>query len=306
MKATFFLPILCSAMLLLQSCGESQPDFSSAEIQEAFRFNDSIAAIGKDMKLAVYGSVIETGASIAVMGDSAMPMQSTYKFPLALTVLHLCEQKGIALDSPVPVLASDLVPDTWSPMRDSLGTKGFSVSVKDLIYFVTSCSDNIACDVLFRFCGGTQTVDSYIAAKGFPEIEIRNTERELHENWRRQYQNTTPPKVMTELLSAFFKGDLLNKQHTAYLLDLLIQNKTGDARIRAGIPKGVVVADKTGTCYPDDGPGTVNDIGIINLPDGKHLALSVYITDARVDIDQAQAAIAAAARLVYAHFTEHP
>lgn len=288
---------------LLACCSDSSRGLSPAEIRRAEAFTKELGSIGKKMQLSFYALEIETGNALSMVGDTAMPMQSTYKFPLALTVLHLCEQKGIALDSPVPVLANDLVPDTWSPMRDSLGTKGYSLPLKDLLYFVTANSDNIACDVLFRFCGGTQSVDSYIAAKGFPEIEIRNTERELHEDWRRQYQNTTPPKVMAELLAAFFKGKMLNEQHTAYLLDLLIHNKTGDARIRAGLPPGTEVADKTGTCYPEDGPGTVNDVGIITLPNGNHLAMSVYITNARVGIDTAQAAIASVAKAVYRHYT---
>ncbi|GAA4449324.1 CepA family extended-spectrum class A beta-lactamase [Rurimicrobium arvi] len=262
----------------------------------------AIDSIGSNMKLALYATELETGESISVNGDTAMPMQSTFKFPLALAVLHQCEVQNIRLDTSIQIYATDLIENTWSPMRDSLGTKSFRLPLKDLLYFVTACSDNIACDVLFRFCGGPDQVDSFIAEKGFPDIEIRNTEAELHEVWQRQYKNSTSPHAMSELLLAFYKNKVVNKEHTDYLLDLMLHNKTGDARIRAGVPEGTPVADKTGTCYPDNGPGTVNDIAIVTLPNGNHLALSVYITDAHVDVDHGQAAIANATRLVYRYF----
>lgn len=302
MKQTFLALTLITTFLFLTSCQESASGISQEEVLKAEQFGKDIGAVGKDMTLAFYALEMETGNALSTKGDTCMPMQSTFKFPLALAVLHRCESEGIDLETAVSVLKTDLIEETWSPMRDSLGNKGYSVSVKDLLYFVTSCSDNIACDVLFRFCGGPAKVDSFIAAKGFPAIEIRNTEVELHEDWKRQYQNCTPPQVMSELLVAFFKKRIVNEKHTAFLLDLMIHNKTGDARIRAGVPEGTEVADKTGTCYPNDGPGTINDIAIITLPNGNHLALSVYITNAQVAIDKGEAAIAATTDLVYRHF----
>lgn len=294
---------LLAATLLLHSCHDAESPLSASEMQRAEMFGKEIGGIGKDMKLAFHAIEIESGNAVSVLGDTAMPMQSTYKFPLALAVLQRCELEHLDLETPLSVLSSDLVENTWSPMRDSLGTKGYTLPVKDLLYFVMATSDNIACDVLFRFCGGPAAVDSVIAQMGFPGIEIRNTEVELHEDWKRQYQNTTAPQTMSALLQAFFFGKIVNETHTAFLLQLMKDNKTGDARIRAGLPQGTEVADKTGTCYPEGGPGTVNDIGIVTLPNGKHLAMSVYITDARVDIDKAQAAVAEVAKAVYRHYT---
>lgn len=284
-------------------CSDGNRGLSPAEIRRAEALGKELGSIGKKMQLSFYALEIETGNALSMLGDTAMPMQSTYKFPLALAVLQRCEREQLSLETPVSVFPSDLIEDTWSPMRDSLGTKGYTLPIKALLYFVTATSDNIACDVLFRFCGGPAAVDSFLAAKGFPAIEIRNTEVELHENWRRQYQNTTSPQMMSLLLQAFFQQKILNRAHTDFLYQLMKGNKTGDARLRAGLPPGTEVADKTGTCYPKDGPGTVNDVGIITLPNGNHLAMSVYITNARVGIDTAQAAIASVAKAVYRHYT---
>ncbi|MGC4056701.1 MAG: class A beta-lactamase [Chitinophagaceae bacterium] len=290
-------------LIQLIACSSLQSPDNGTDQKRKTSLVKAVDSIGSNMKLALYAKELETGNSISVNGDTAMPMQSTFKFPLALAVLHQCEVQNIRLDTSIQILAADLTEDTWSPMRDSLGTKSFRLPLKDLLYFVIACSDNIACDVLFRFCAGPQQVDSFIAKQGYQGIEIHNTEAELHEVWQRQYQNSTSPHAMSDLLVAFYKEEIVNKEHTDYLTDLMLHNKTGDARIRAGVPKGTEVADKTGTCYPENGPGTINDIAIITLPNGNHLALSVYITDAHVDVDQGQAAIANATRLVYGYFT---
>jgi beta-lactamase class A len=67
---------------------------------------------------------------------------------------------------------------------------------------------------------------------------------------------------------------------TTLLLKLMTETETGDRRIKRGLSDGASVAHKTGTGGTDKGiTGATNDIGIITLPDGRHILLAVYVSD---------------------------
>jgi beta-lactamase class A len=110
------------------------------------------------------------------------------------------------------------------------------------------------------------------------------------------------PKGMLALLTKLWKGEVLSKANTALLLDIMYRCETGVNRIKGMLPPGTRVAHKTGTY-----PGTANDIGIIDLPDGTHLALTVYIKKStKIQGPDLEATIAQAARAVYDHFLFTP
>ena len=76
----------------------------------------------------------------------------------------------------------------------------------------------------------------------------------------------------------------------------MIANKTGDARLRAGLPHDWRIGDKTGTGER----GTANDIAIAWPPGRKPIIVVVYLTGSTVSPDQQSAAIADVARAVTA------
>jgi beta-lactamase class A len=58
------------------------------------------------------------------------------------------------------------------------------------------------------------------------------------------------------------------------------ESKTGVARILSLLPKGTVVADKTGASGMQDGrAAATNDIGLVTLPDGRHMAIAIFVSD---------------------------
>ena len=92
-------------------------------------------------------------------------------------------------------------------------------------------------------------------------------------------RDTTTPKAMTESLNKLVFGDALELTQQDQLLAWLKGNTTGSARIRAGVPKGWLVGDKTGT----GSYGTTNDIGIIWPPQGSPIIVSIYFTQNKKD-----------------------
>ncbi len=103
---------------------------------------------------------------------------------------------------------------------------------------------------------------------------------------------------MLTLLTKLWKGELLSAEHTAALLDIMYRCETGAGRIKGMLPIGTKVAHKTGTY-----PGTVNDVGIIDLPDGTHVAVALYLKQSnKIEGKALEDAIAQSARAVYDFF----
>ncbi len=235
-------------------------------------------------KLGVAMLNIETGDTFSYNGYEHMPMQSTYKFPLALMVMDEIDKGRLDLQGETLISKSMMDEETHSPLRDKYGMKDVHISLHEIVYYTVAQSDNIGCDVLFRLVGGPARVDSFMHAKGFKGIQIVSTEAELHEDVNRQYDNWTEPVEMVNILSAFYQQKLISKTATDTLRNIMERTTGGAGRIKGLLPAGTVVAHKTGTCAPDDGVNTINDTGVITMPDGKHLAIAIYVADAKADI----------------------
>ncbi|HYF68201.1 MAG TPA: serine hydrolase [Ohtaekwangia sp.] len=166
-------------------------------------------------------------------------------------------------------------------------------------------SDNNGCDILFSLLGEPIAVEQYVHSIGIKDMAIRNTEAEMHQTWDLQFKNWCTPHAMTKLLELFHTQNVLSKSSHDILWNMMAKNTTGTKRIRGHLPKGTIVADRTGTGAKDEGGvwSAVNNVGIIRLPDGNHIALSVFITNAKADHKDVEEVIARIARAVYDYYT---
>ena len=90
-------------------------------------------------------------------------------------------------------------------------------------------------------------------------------------------------------------GNALSASSREQLTGWLVANKTGDTRLRAGLPAGWRVGDKTGT----GGDGTTNDVGILWPPGRAPIIVTAYLTETTaVPPTQREAAIAAVGHAV--------
>ena len=104
-------------------------------------------------------------------------------------------------------------------------------------------------------------------------------------SWELQYTNWCKPAEMTVLLDMFYNGKILAKPTNDFLYKLMTETSTGPKRIKGLLPDGTVVAHKTGTS-PTNAEGlspATNDVGIITLPNGKHLAIAVFVCNSTDD-----------------------
>jgi beta-lactamase class A len=111
--------------------------------------------------------------------------------------------------------------------------------------------------------------------------------------FERGAQNGASPDAMAALLGRLFRGELLPRPRTEFILDAMRRCETGEKRLRAGLPKGTEVRHKTGTVG-----SCSNDVGIVTLPDGTHLALAVFVRGGARAASR-DAAIAAVARAAW-------
>jgi beta-lactamase class A len=274
------------------------PDHGSESRQRLRQRIEQIARTAQG-RVGVTATVLETGQSVTLNGEQRFPMQSVYKFPIAMAVLAQADRGKLKLDQRVRIESSDIAPVSATLDRKSQG-KEFTLA--ELLKYMVSNSDNTACDVLLRLIGGPKVVDRYLQNLGMKDIVVANTEKELLRDKAVQYRNYATPDATIVLLRAFHEGRGLSKSSQALLRRLMTETPTGLKRIKGMLPKGTVVVHKTGTSSTVDVDGVAaatNDVGLVTLPNGHHLAIAVFVSDAKADMATREAAIAKIARAVW-------
>ena len=228
-------------------------------------------------RVGVKATVLETGESVALNGDQQFPMQSVYKFPIAMAVLAQVDRGKLKLDQKIRVEASDVL--QGSRILDEK-SQGMEFSLAELLKYMVSESDNTASDVLLRQVGEPRIVTEYLRGLGVNNIVVDNTEKELGQDTAVQYRNYATPDATVVLLRAFHEGKGLSKSSQALLLQLMTETTTGPKRIKGLLPEGTVVAHKTGTSSTVNGvTAATNEVGLVTLPNGRHLAIAVFVSD---------------------------
>jgi beta-lactamase class A len=228
------------------------------------------------------------------------PMQSVFKLPLVLTVLHQVEQGKFSLDQQVRFLPQDrILPHAYSPLQDQYPDAGVDVPLRELLRLTVSLSDNVAADILLRLAGGPKAVNTYIAELKVGGFHLQDSEAVLHHEVSAQYRNWFEPAGAVRLLRRISDHSPLTSEHSNLLLGWMTPD-VPTKRLDGDLPSGVRVAHKSGSSDVDDGVAhATNDIGLIPLPDGRRLAIAVFVTDSTADMATREQVIARIARAAY-------
>jgi beta-lactamase class A len=220
-------------------------------------------------RVGVKATVLETGESVALNGNQQFPMQSVYKFPIAMAVLAQVDRGKLKLDQKIRVEASDIL--QGGRILDEK-SQGMEFSLAELLKYMVSESDDTSCNVLLRQVGEPRIVTEYLRGLGVNNIVVANTEKELAQDPAVKYRNYATPYAAVVLLRAFHEGKGLSKSSQALLLQLMTETTTGPKRIKGLLPDGTVVAHKTGTSSTVNGvTAATNDVGLVTLPNGRHI-----------------------------------
>lgn len=249
----------------------------------------------KDAKIGVaisgLNSITDT---LVINGKKHFPMLSVYKFHLALHVLSKVDDGVFSLDQVIHIKEEELLPNTFSRLKEEHPTGGVDLSLSQLLAYSVSHSDNNACDVLFKLVNGTEPVNTWIKKKGVEDISIVYTEEEMHKDEKTYYGNWTTPAATNKLLKLFYDKKVLSPTSTDFLRQLMMKTSVGNNRIKGLLTGDELVGHRPGTAGINSkgiNPG-FNNIGIVSLSNGQCFAISVFISDSR-ESDAANANIIA-------------
>jgi len=278
----------------------------SANLSHAQDLLEQIKSVEPEAKGIVGVSILslETGDTLNYNGHSRLVMHSVFKFPIAMTVLHLVDKGKYKLDQKMKIRRGEMLPkNMYSPLRDKY-PNGAELPLSDILGYMVSLSDNTACDYLLKKIGGPQVVEDYVKSLGVTGIAIRASESDMASAWEVQYTNWGKPADLVQLLDIFYQGKVLSKTNNDFLMKIMLATTTGPKRLKGLLPADAVVAHKTGTS-PTNAEGltpATNDIGIITLPNGKHLAIVVMVCNSKADDATRDSVIAKIAKAAWDYY----
>lgn len=218
--------ILFCYILLVHSKGNSQ-EIESLRKQMVEITNGKQAVVG----VAINGMAITD--SLSLNGARHFPMQSVFKFPIALTVLSEVDKGNLSLNQKIEINKDDLLPGLWSPIRQKY-PEGTSLTLGEIIKYSVALSDNVGCDVLLRLLGEPKVVEDYFSGLGFMNIAVKINEETMQGNWHKQFLNWTTPKEANDILLTFYKNEkkLLSKESHDFIWGIMKGTTTGKNSIR--------------------------------------------------------------------------
>ncbi len=218
-------------------------------------------------------------------------MCSTFKVLASAAILKNAGSKLELLERRVRFEQADIVEN--SPVtREHVGGEG--MSLRELCDAAITMSDNTAGNALLNNIGGPAGLTSFARSLGDKMTRLDRTETELNEATPGDPRDTTTPNAMAANLKRLLLGDALLPEGRDQLAKWLIANKTGNSRLRAGLPQGWRVGDKTGAGEH----GTTNDVAIVWPPERSPLIVAVYLTGASLDPNGRNDVIASVGREV--------
>lgn len=222
--------------------------------------------------------------------DERFPMCSTFKLLAAALVLQRADSGLDRLDRPIAIERSAIVPH--SPLTEP--HVGRHMTLGALCEATITQSDNAAANLMLASFGGPAGLTAYVRSLGDPLTRLDRNEPGLNEAVAGDPRDTTTPAAMLGLMRKLVLGNALKPASRDQLRDWLLANKTGDERLRARLPSGWRVGDKTGA----GAFGTNNDVGIVWPPGRPPLLVTAYLTQTGAPLDRRNAALASVGALL--------
>jgi beta-lactamase class A len=241
-------------------------------------------------RLGVVAINTADGKTLQLNGEQRFPFCSTFKVMAASAILQHSLINSDFMQQRIRYQKSDLV--AYSPITEKHLDSGMTVA--ELCAAALQYSDNTAVNLLMKQLGGPAAITTYARSIGDTTFRLDRWETELNSAIPGDERDTTTPAAMAASLQKLALGNALPQAQREQLVAWMKGNTTGDKRIRAGVPAGAIVADKTG----GGDYGTTNDIGIVWRENRAPLVIAVYFTQPQQDAKANNEVIASAARIV--------
>lgn len=235
-------------------------------------------------------------------------MMSVFKLHEALAVADALDRRGESFDRILDISASELDPETYSPMLEKYVRGDLRISVRELVDYALISSDNNASNLLFNHIVSPAETDRFIRSfAADTTFAIHYSEADMKREHERSYCNYSSPLAAALLLRQVFTENPVSGPSLEAIREALTSATTGQDRIGAPLrgKDGVLFAHKTGSGYRN-GRGELmahNDVGYVRLPDGRDYSLAIMIRDFRGTEEEASAIMARVSEAVYAYAT---
>ncbi|HKT91797.1 MAG TPA: class A beta-lactamase [Paraburkholderia sp.] len=274
-RRRFTMTVLGSAIAGVASQAFGATTASAAKPAQAGTLEKQFAAIEAQVGGRLGVAMLDTAGG-QVRGwrlHERFPMCSTFKVLLASAVLARKDHGKEDLARKVVYSHAQVV--SYSPVSGPrAGGEGMTVAA--LCEAALTRSDNTAANLLLESIGGPPAITAFARSLGDPVTRLDRNETTLNEAIPGDPRDTTTPAAMVANLRELLLGERLSAASREQLIAWLVANKTGDARLRAGLPKDWRVGDKTGT----GDRGTANDVAIV-WPTGRApILVTTYLTGA--------------------------
>ncbi len=244
-------------------------------------------------RVGVFAIDTGTGRTLAHRENERFAMCSTFKWVLAAAILGMADRSETTLGERIPYGKADLL--ETAPVTTEHVAEG-AMTLEALMQAVVTVSDNTAANLLLAKVGGPAGMTRFFRACGDQVTRLDRDEPDMSVNDPGDVRDTTSPQAMAGLMRTLLCGDVLSRPSRERLLAWMQACKTGRERLRAGLPAGWVVGDKTGTGYN----GACNDLAIATPPGRAPILIAAYLSDSDADGDKLEGAHAQIARLVSA------
>ena len=289
---------LAGAPLPAQPGHAQEANFATASLDRELESELRAIVANARGKVGIYAAEVDGPRAAMLNAEHAFPMASTMKIAVAATYLQGVDEGRLRLDTTYPMRIGT---GKTGPDGRVLTRPGLSLTAQSLIELMITKSDNHATDAILAAVGGPAAVTRWLRNAGITGQRIdrdiatllRDDLEKNDPSLGRDKRDSSTPAAMVRLLAALDRGEVLSPQSRALLIGAMSRCLTGKTRIPSLLPAGTMVAHKTGTLWAQ-----TSDVGLIRLPDGRKVALAVFVTGQESHAAQARV-IAEVARAVY-------
>jgi beta-lactamase class A len=266
----------------------SAPSSTIGSVDEQFDEQFEALERRRHGRLGVFALDTGSGKSVAYRADERFALASTVKVLTAAVLLERLSTRD--LERRVRWAEADLV--DYSPITEMFVDDG--MTIRQLIDASLTMSDNTAANLLFDQVGGPQVVQERLVEMGDRVTSVDRMEPDLNDWAPGETRDTSTPRALASTFDSLVRGDLLAAEDRRVLKEELGDSLTGAKLVRAAVPDGFVVGDKSGTAAY----GTRNDLAIVRPPGRAPWIVAVMTSHESADAATDDGLVAAATRIV--------
>ena len=224
-------------------------------------------------KVGLYAENLVSGAKVAWRAEERIVMCSTFKASLAAFVLARVDSGEDHLESMIAYGPQDLLAYAPAARQNMAKNVTASMSIADMCAAIIELSDNTCANLLLARVGGPSALTAFWRSTGDAVTRLDHNEPELNRSPPGDPNDTTTPVAMAGNLRRFVLGEVLSPDSRQRLTGWMLNCKTGDNRLRAGLPKDWKVADKTG----NSGKDAAGDIAVVWPKPDRPVLIAAYV-----------------------------